>query len=101
MTVLLPGMTEDDQRVKINSSDSHGQGLLDSWKSKASIPIPASLAQDFIKLTSCHTYGADREHDESSLLHFTSFANIVHVGREGLNETSIIINFISKAKLQI
>nr|B0WI30.2 RecName: Full=Protein king tubby 2 [Culex quinquefasciatus] len=34
MTVLLPGMTEDDQRVKINSSDSHGQGLLDSWKSK-------------------------------------------------------------------
>ncbi|KAL1395995.1 hypothetical protein pipiens_010832 [Culex pipiens pipiens] len=44
MTVLLPGMTEDDQRVKINSSDSHGQGLLDSWKSKASFPIPTSLA---------------------------------------------------------
>nr|XP_019933327.2 protein king tubby 2 [Aedes albopictus] len=33
MTVLLPGMTEDDQRVKISSAD--GQlGLLDSWKSK-------------------------------------------------------------------
>lgn len=33
MTVLLPGMTEDDQRVKICSADSQ-QGLLDSWKSK-------------------------------------------------------------------
>ncbi|XP_058828433.1 protein king tubby 1 isoform X2 [Topomyia yanbarensis] len=33
MTVLLPGMTEDDQRVKISSADNH-QGLLDSWKSK-------------------------------------------------------------------
>jgi hypothetical protein len=34
MTVLLPGMTEDDQRVKISSVDNHQQGLLDSWKSK-------------------------------------------------------------------
>ncbi|XP_055623878.1 protein king tubby 2 isoform X2 [Toxorhynchites rutilus septentrionalis] len=33
MTVLLPGMTEDDQRVKICSADNQ-QGLLDSWKSK-------------------------------------------------------------------
>ncbi|XP_055593400.1 protein king tubby 1 isoform X2 [Uranotaenia lowii] len=34
MTVLLPGMTEDDQRVKISSADNQSQGLLDSWKSK-------------------------------------------------------------------
>ncbi|XP_052889285.1 protein king tubby [Anopheles moucheti] len=33
MTVLLPGMTEDDQRVQICSVDSQ-QGLLDCWKSK-------------------------------------------------------------------
>ncbi|XP_058461243.1 protein king tubby 1 isoform X3 [Malaya genurostris] len=33
MTVLLPGMTEDDQRVKISSADNN-HGLLDSWKSK-------------------------------------------------------------------
>lgn len=34
MTVLLPGMTEDDQRVKISSCDPSQQGLLDSWKTK-------------------------------------------------------------------
>lgn len=34
MTVLLPGMTEDDQRVKISSSDPSQQGLLDCWKTK-------------------------------------------------------------------
>lgn len=34
MTVLLPGMTEDDQRVKISSSDPTQQGLLDCWKTK-------------------------------------------------------------------
>lgn len=34
MTVLLPGMTEDDQRVKISSCDQTQQGLLDSWKTK-------------------------------------------------------------------
>lgn len=34
MTVLLPGMTEDDQRVKISSCDTTQQGLLDSWKTK-------------------------------------------------------------------
>ena len=33
MTVLLPGMTDDNKRVKISSID-HQQGLLDSWKSK-------------------------------------------------------------------
>uniref|UniRef100_A0A182KD19 Tubby C-terminal domain-containing protein n=1 Tax=Anopheles christyi TaxID=43041 RepID=A0A182KD19_9DIPT len=33
MTVLLPGMTEDDQRVQISSVDGQ-QGLLDCWKSK-------------------------------------------------------------------
>lgn len=33
MTVLLPGMTEDDQRVKICSVDSN-EGVLDSWKLK-------------------------------------------------------------------
>lgn len=36
MTVLLPGMTENDDRVKISSIDHHQQGLLDSWKSKVS-----------------------------------------------------------------
>ncbi|XP_055372386.1 protein king tubby-like isoform X2 [Condylostylus longicornis] len=34
MTVLLPGMTEDDQRVKISSCDPRQQGLLESFKSK-------------------------------------------------------------------
>uniref|UniRef100_A0A336KFE1 Protein king tubby n=1 Tax=Culicoides sonorensis TaxID=179676 RepID=A0A336KFE1_CULSO len=34
MTVLLPGMTEEDERVKISSISPHQQGLLDSWKSK-------------------------------------------------------------------
>ncbi|XP_055922844.1 protein king tubby [Eupeodes corollae] len=34
MTVLLPGMTEEDLRVKISSTDPRQQGLLDSWKSK-------------------------------------------------------------------
>ncbi|XP_055854730.1 protein king tubby isoform X2 [Episyrphus balteatus] len=34
MTVLLPGMTEEDLRVKISSNDPRQQGLLDSWKSK-------------------------------------------------------------------
>lgn len=33
MTVLLPGMTEDDNRVKVCSTDD-SQGLLESWKSK-------------------------------------------------------------------
>ncbi|XP_030374771.1 protein king tubby [Scaptodrosophila lebanonensis] len=34
MTVILPGMTEDDQRVKINSADPKQQGILDLWKMK-------------------------------------------------------------------
>lgn len=34
MTVILPGMTEDDQRVKISSVDPRQQGLLDCWKTK-------------------------------------------------------------------
>ena len=35
MTVLLPGMTENDERVKISSIDeANQQGLLDSWKCK-------------------------------------------------------------------
>lgn len=34
MTVILPGMIEDDQRVKINSVESNQQGLLDSYKTK-------------------------------------------------------------------
>lgn len=38
MTVLLPGMTESDERVKISSIDeSDHQGLLDSWKCKVSV----------------------------------------------------------------
>ena len=43
MTVLLPGMTEDDQRVKISSSDPRQQGLLDSFKSKVIIHLSDSL----------------------------------------------------------
>lgn len=39
MTVLLPGMTEDDQRVKISSCDTTQQGLLDSWKTKVLLLI--------------------------------------------------------------
>lgn len=39
MTVILPGMIEDDQRVKINSVESHQQGLLDSYKTKVQIFI--------------------------------------------------------------
>lgn len=34
MTVLLPGMTETDERVKISSVDPSQQGLFESWKSK-------------------------------------------------------------------
>lgn len=45
MTVLLPGMTEDDQRVKISSCDSTQQGLLDSWKTKV------NSKEKFITLT--------------------------------------------------
>lgn len=39
MTVLLPGMTEDDQRVQISSSDNAQQGLLESWKAKVRLHI--------------------------------------------------------------
>lgn len=38
MTVILPGMTEDDQRVKISSADPKQQGILDLWKMKVSQP---------------------------------------------------------------
>ncbi|KAI8122601.1 Protein king tubby [Lucilia cuprina] len=34
MTVILPGMTEDDQRVKISSADPKQQGIMDLWKCK-------------------------------------------------------------------
>ncbi|XP_053966909.1 protein king tubby [Anastrepha ludens] len=34
MTVILPGMTEEDQRVKISSADPKQQGILDLWKIK-------------------------------------------------------------------
>ncbi|XP_037916647.1 protein king tubby isoform X3 [Hermetia illucens] len=34
MTVILPGMTENDERVKISSAGPRQQGLLESWKSK-------------------------------------------------------------------
>ncbi|XP_036334163.1 protein king tubby isoform X2 [Rhagoletis pomonella] len=34
MTVILPGMTEEDQRVKISSADPKQQGILDLWKVK-------------------------------------------------------------------
>ncbi|EDW32806.1 GL10151 [Drosophila persimilis] len=34
MTVILPGMTEDDQRVKISSADPKQTGILDLYKMK-------------------------------------------------------------------
>ncbi|KAH8372603.1 hypothetical protein KR009_000598, partial [Drosophila setifemur] len=34
MTVILPGMTEEDQRVKISSADPKQQGILDLYKMK-------------------------------------------------------------------
>ncbi|CRK89642.1 CLUMA_CG003384, isoform A [Clunio marinus] len=34
MTVLIPGLDDDDQRVKISSVDDSQQGILDSFKSK-------------------------------------------------------------------
>lgn len=36
MTVLIPGLDDTDQRVKISSSDDSQQGILDSFKSKVS-----------------------------------------------------------------
>lgn len=39
MTVLLPGMTELDERVKISSADPQQQGLFDSWKTKVNVVI--------------------------------------------------------------
>lgn len=40
MTVLLPGMTEEDQRVKISSADDTDQGLLECWKAKVFRTFP-------------------------------------------------------------
>ncbi|KAG5679315.1 hypothetical protein PVAND_008889 [Polypedilum vanderplanki] len=34
MTVLIPGLDDHDERVKIASSDDSQQGILDSWKTK-------------------------------------------------------------------
>ena len=34
MTVLIPGLDDEDQRVKISSLDDSQQGILDSFKSK-------------------------------------------------------------------
>lgn len=34
MTVIIPGLDDDDQRVKICSLDDSQQGILDSFKSK-------------------------------------------------------------------
>lgn len=53
MTVLLPGMTEDDQRVQISSSDNAQQGLLESWKAKVHI-IHAPYSAPFL-ITIAHT----------------------------------------------
>lgn len=36
MTVLIPGLDDEDQRVKISSLDDSHQGILDSFKSKVS-----------------------------------------------------------------
>ena len=37
MTVLIPGLDEADERVKISSLDDSQQGILDSFKSKVII----------------------------------------------------------------
>lgn len=47
MTVLLPGMTEEDQRVKISSCDTSQQGLLDSWKTKVTGAITSDSSLVF------------------------------------------------------
>lgn len=52
MTVLLPGMTEDDQRVKVSSCDPTQQGLLDSWKTKVTIIIQLLADQNHTDTTS-------------------------------------------------
>lgn len=44
MTVLIPGLDDEDQRVKISSLDDSQQGILDSFKSKV------RLCQCFIVL---------------------------------------------------
>lgn len=43
MTVILPGMTEEDQRVKISSADPKQQGILDLWKVKVSFIYSLSI----------------------------------------------------------
>lgn len=34
VAVLIPGLDDSDERVKIISSDDSQQGILDSWKTK-------------------------------------------------------------------
>lgn len=65
MTVLLPGMTEDDQRVKISSCDPTQQGLLDSWKTKV-----RSVSKPFPKLNrfGCKKHLAKHTHTHKSSL---------------------------------
>jgi len=41
VAVLIPGLDDSDERVKIISSDDSQQGILDSWKTKvSSLNIP-------------------------------------------------------------
>lgn len=49
MTVLIPGLDDNDQRVKISSSDDSQQGILDSFKSKVSRIIIIQI--EFLILT--------------------------------------------------
>lgn len=37
MTVIIPGLDDEDKRVKISSLDDSQQGILDSFKSKVSL----------------------------------------------------------------
>lgn len=39
MTVIIPGLDDEDQRVKISSLDDSHQGILDSFKSKVIIKL--------------------------------------------------------------
>lgn len=56
MTVLLPGMTEDDQRVKISSCDPTQQGLLDSWKTKVMRSIHLLIKISLVKSHHTHKF---------------------------------------------
>lgn len=51
MTVLIPGLDDEDQRVKISSLDDSQQGILDSFKSKVSICRSCFLVNKYLNET--------------------------------------------------